>query len=208
MGLSIHPQAALQLPICSRCCYPSPPPLGTPSTSQPPQDSEQCPMHLPPGPPAALLLHPLGCTDVLSSHKDGEWLGNLGTPALCCMDAALSFPPTPPAPWEPLGHHGPELPRLPELTMPQAGGGWPCGTGLCAIPGGLCSIRTGVGMLRSAAADARGCCTGLGCCEEGGMELPSPWAPLSPGQVGLPQRAWQEELDNKLCPGGDAQMNL
>lgn len=90
--------------------------------------------------------------------------------------------PTPPALWEPLGHQSPELPHLPQAHHATSWGRTPCGAGLCAIPGGPCSIRTGVGTLCSAAATG-GCCTEQGCCEEGDMSHTLPRT----GQQGLTQ---------------------
>lgn len=91
-------------------------------------------------------------------------------------DRSTQLRPTPPAPWEPLGHHGPELAHLPRARCAAGWGRPPCGAVLCTIPGGPCSICTGEGTLRSTAAAGEGC-KGLGYCREGA------WAPCSPGRV-------------------------
>lgn len=194
LGLSIHPQAALQQPIFTRCCYPSPPPLGPhpPPSPLKTQSSARCISHQDHPLPRYRIPWDAQTFCPLTRMRSGRvTLGHLHRAAW------TQHPASPHTPSKPLGHHGPELPHLPELTVPQAKGGWPCGTGLCTVPGGPCSIRTRVGMLRSAAADARGCRTGLGCCKEGGMGPLSPWAPLSPGQEdrsvsprGLGRRSW------------------
>lgn len=68
-------------------------------------------------------------------------------------------------------HHSPKLAHLPWAHSAANLGRTPCGAGLCAIPGGPCSIRTRVGTLCSTAAD-EGCCTGLRYSRKGGMGPP------------------------------------
>lgn len=155
-------------------------PWGPLCTSQPRSDpgTQLRPAQLPPGPASPLLQHPSGCTDTLLSQR---WREGVHYPRLqvrkpwctCTMSHGHStrLRPAPPAPWGPQRHHGPKLPHLLWAHSAANLGRTPCGVGLCAIPGGPCSIRTRVGMLCSTAADG-GCCTGLSYSREGGMGSP------------------------------------
>lgn len=130
-------------------------PQGPLCTSQPNSDPSTQPrsVHLPPGPASPLLQHPLGCTDALSSHKDGERActihvcssGKPGAPAPCRMAAALSFTLHPQHHGSPRDITAPSCPIYPGLTVLQTWGGRPAARGSAPFPGGLAASAPGWG---------------------------------------------------------------